>query len=63
LLHVSPSNNDDEEEGASQEESDDKEKPVGTIALNAAIMGFMSLAHSLRDYHPSISQSVALFDK
>ncbi|GFF62153.1 uncharacterized transcriptional regulatory protein C139.03 [Aspergillus udagawae] len=62
LLHVSPSNNDDDEEGGWQEETDDKEEPVGTIGLNATIMGFRSLAHSLRDYHPSISQSIALFN-
>ncbi|KAF7156278.1 hypothetical protein CNMCM5623_009671 [Aspergillus felis] len=62
MLHVSPSNNDDDEEGDWQEETYEKEEPVGTVGLNAAIMGFRSLAHSLRDYHPSISQSVALFE-
>ncbi|KAF4225612.1 hypothetical protein CNMCM6457_008034 [Aspergillus fumigatiaffinis] len=62
LLHESPSNNDDDDEGGWQEETDEKEEPVGTPGLNAAVMGFRSLAHSLRDYHPSISQSVALFE-
>ncbi|GFF83109.1 uncharacterized transcriptional regulatory protein C139.03 [Aspergillus lentulus] len=62
LLHESPSNNDDDDEGGWQEETDEQEEPVGTRGLNAAIMGFRSLAYSLRDYHPSISQSVALFE-
>ncbi|PKX91289.1 putative C6 transcription factor [Aspergillus novofumigatus IBT 16806] len=62
LLHGPPSTNDDDDEGVWQEETDEQEQPVGTIGLNAAIMGFRSLAHSLRDYHPSISQSVALFE-
>ncbi|KMK56469.1 C6 transcription factor [Aspergillus fumigatus Z5] len=63
LLHeFSSNNNDDDEEGVWHEETDEKEGPVSAIGLNAAIMGFRSLAHSLRDYHPSISQSVALFE-
>jgi hypothetical protein len=37
----------DEEECASQEESDDKERLVGIIMLNAAIMGFRALAYLL----------------
>lgn len=63
LLHeFSSNNNDDDEEGVWHEETDEKEGPVSAIGLNAVIMGFRSLAHSLRDYHPSISQSVALFE-
>lgn len=63
MLHeFSSNNNDDDEEGVWHEETDEKEGPVSAIGLNAAIMGFRSLAHSLRDYHPSISQSVALFE-
>ncbi|EAW20377.1 putative C6 transcription factor [Aspergillus fischeri NRRL 181] len=62
LLHESSSDNNDDEEGIWPEETDEKGEPVGAVGLNAAIMGFRSLAHSLRDYHPSISQSVALFE-
>ncbi|GAB1217486.1 hypothetical protein ATERTT37_006725 [Aspergillus terreus] len=53
LLHERPLNDD--------EETDEKE-PLRTIGMNAAIMGFRSIAHSLRVYHPSLSQLVALFE-
>ncbi|KAH8426605.1 putative C6 transcription factor [Aspergillus melleus] len=67
LLHEPPSNDDDEqeqeEEGDWQEETDEKQETTpDSTGLNVAIMGFKSLSHSLRAYHPSLSQQVALFD-
>ncbi|KAL2863150.1 putative C6 transcription factor [Aspergillus lucknowensis] len=65
LLHEPSSNDDDDgdgDEGEWQEETDEKEEPLGSPGLNAAIMGFRSLAHSLRAYHPPLAQQVALFE-
>ncbi|KAI3328966.1 hypothetical protein HD806DRAFT_519308 [Xylariaceae sp. AK1471] len=40
----------------------DEESPtVGTLGSNAAILGYRSLAHSLRDFHPSLELSMRLF--
>ncbi|KAI0540721.1 fungal-specific transcription factor domain-containing protein [Xylaria digitata] len=39
----------------------DAESPTQSLGTNAAILGYRSLTHSLRDFHPSVELSMKLF--
>ncbi|THY13927.1 hypothetical protein D6D00_09987 [Aureobasidium pullulans] len=58
LLHEPAYNDDDEDDYPNDQILMNQSVTMGS---NASIMGFRSLSHSLRAYHPSLSQAVALF--
>ncbi|KAI1264232.1 hypothetical protein F5Y18DRAFT_391457 [Xylariaceae sp. FL1019] len=57
--------NDDDDEDLSRLEGDspfsDETRSSPSVGANAALFGFRSIAHSLRHLHPSLQQSVALY--
>ncbi|KKK19414.1 hypothetical protein P175DRAFT_0503918 [Aspergillus ochraceoroseus IBT 24754] len=59
FLHE-PDSDDEDHESVSEQPA--ASAALGSLGSNAAVMGFRSLAHSLRNYHPPVSQAVALFE-
>ncbi|KAI1496053.1 fungal-specific transcription factor domain-containing protein [Biscogniauxia marginata] len=62
MLHESPSEDEEDQvHSATPLSSFEDGSPSRTLESNAVILGYRSLAHSLRSFHPPLQESVTLF--